>query len=100
MTKIWKKLPRITRICACGCGESVTGTSRRMYARPYCKLKAHLERKKDPNFVPDSRFDPTRVKENPLAVVLPFTLGEETQEKPTNWWKERFGSSESVSSRI
>lgn len=87
MTTVWKKIPRETKPCFCGCGELVTGTKRRMYARPYCKLKMHLRRKQDPNWVPDSRFNPNKPKENPLNVVT-----------PTNWWKERWSRNEDMSS--
>lgn len=80
MTKVWKKVPKVSRYCACGCGKLTTGSKRRMYAEPYCKLRAYLRRKEDPNWVPDSRFDPRRLKENPLNVVIPFSLGESVDE--------------------
>lgn len=76
MTRVWKKVPRVTRTCACGCGVDVTGTARRMYAKPYCKFKSYLERKKREGWAPQGKFNPYKPKENPLNNVIPFKLGE------------------------
>lgn len=75
MPRVWKKVPRVTRECACGCGELTTGTARRMYAKPYCKLRAYLLRKNPNAFTIRRRRTP-----NPLDKVIPFTLGEDIED--------------------
>lgn len=67
MPRVWVKVPKTTRLCVCGCGVSITGTARKMYAKPYCKLKMHLRRTKGMKLIPKKVI-------NPMDNMIPFTL--------------------------